>query len=227
MARIRTIKPEFFKHEELYLAEIEEKLPLRLAFAGLFGVSDREGRFKWRPNQIKLDILPYDKVDFSLVLDALATRGFIQEYEDENGERFGYIPTFLDHQVINNREMDSSIISPFDASVTRDPRALILHKGKGREGKGKEGKGRDLVLLEFIDKDFDIFWNAYPRKDKKEEARKSWNKTRPNIEVVIQALEWQKQLPNWFEKDGKFIPMASTYLNQKRYLDEQPVRVTF
>lgn len=144
MARIRTIKPEFFKHEELYLAEIEEKLPLRLAFAGLFGVSDREGRFKWRPNQIKLDILPYDKVDFSLVLDALATRGFIQEYEDENGERFGYIPTFLDHQVINNREMDSSIISPFDASVTRDPRALILHKGKGREGKGKERKGREV-----------------------------------------------------------------------------------
>lgn len=227
MARIRTVKPEFFKHEEIYQAEIEEKLPLRLAFIGLFGVCDREGRFKWRPNQIKLDILPYDKVDFSLVLDALATRGFIEEYESEDGERFGFIPTFLDHQVINNRESESKIISPFDASVTRNPRDLILHKGKGKEGKGKERNGRDLVLLEFIDKDFDIFWNAYPRKDKKEEAKKSWNKIRPNIEVVIQALQWQKQLPGWFEKDGKFIPMASTYLNQKRWLDEQPVRVTF
>ena len=38
MARIRTVKPEFFKHEEIYQAEIEEKLPLRLAFIGLFGV---------------------------------------------------------------------------------------------------------------------------------------------------------------------------------------------
>lgn len=227
MARIRTVKPEFFKHEELYQAEVEEKLPLRLAFIGLFGVSDREGRFKWRPNQIKLDILPYDKVDFSLVLDALGTRGFIEEYEDENGERFGFIPTFLDHQVINNRESESKIISPFDASVTRNPRDLTLHKGKGKEGKGKERNGRDLVLLEFIDKDFDIFWNAYPRKDKKEVAKKSWNKIRPNIEAVIKALTWQKQSKQWFEKGGQFIPNPSTWINQHRWDDEPPEQVTF
>ena len=35
--RIRTIKPEFFTHEILYEAEIRFKLPLRVAFAGLWG----------------------------------------------------------------------------------------------------------------------------------------------------------------------------------------------
>ncbi|GAA4169527.1 hypothetical protein [Shinella granuli] len=80
MARIRTIKPEFFKHEGIFDAEQETGLPLRLAFAGLWTQCDREGRFAWRPRQLKVDILPYDELDFLRVLDALATRGFIVKY---------------------------------------------------------------------------------------------------------------------------------------------------
>ena len=57
MARIRTIKPEFFRHEALFEAEHRAGLPLRLAFAGLWTAADREGRFKWRPRQLKLDVL--------------------------------------------------------------------------------------------------------------------------------------------------------------------------
>jgi hypothetical protein len=70
LARIRTIKPEFFRHADLYEAEKETGLPLRLAFAGLWTAADREGRFKWRPRELKLDCLPHDDVDFSRVLDA-------------------------------------------------------------------------------------------------------------------------------------------------------------
>lgn len=140
MARIRTVKPEFFKHEDLHIAEIESKLPLRLAFIGLWCVADRDGRFKWKPNQMKLDILPYDNCDFSRVLDALATRGFIEQYQDQSGNLFGFIPTFHQHQVINNRESQSLILCPFDACSTRDPRGLSILKGKGREGNGREGK---------------------------------------------------------------------------------------
>ena len=146
MARIRTVKPELFKHEELYELEQEHKLPLRLAFIGLWCVCDREGRFKWRPNQLKIEILPYDKIDFSRVLDALATREFVVEYTSDTGERYGYVPTFTDHQVINNRESQSQLLCPFDACATRDPRGLSMHKGKGKERKGKEGKGIYLTL---------------------------------------------------------------------------------
>lgn len=142
MARIRTIKPEFFTHEELFNAECEEKLPLRVAFSGLWTVCDREGRFKWRPNTIKLAVLPFDEVDFSRVLDALASRGFIEQYAIDTGELFGFVPTFLEHQVINNRESQSLIPSPFDACSTRDPRGLSTHRGKGKEGKGKEKEGK-------------------------------------------------------------------------------------
>ena len=46
MARIRTVKPELFRHEELFLPEKESGLPLRLSLIGLFTVADTKGRFK-------------------------------------------------------------------------------------------------------------------------------------------------------------------------------------
>jgi len=93
MARIRTIKPEFFKHERLFDLEIETGLPMRIAFAGLLTCVDREGRFKWRSRMLKSDILPYDEIDFSRVLGALEETGIIIRYEID-GEIYGYIPSF-------------------------------------------------------------------------------------------------------------------------------------
>jgi len=152
MARIRSIKPAFFRHEELYEAEKETGLPLRLAFAGLWTAADREGRFKWSARNLKLDCLPYDDVDFSRVLDALTTRGFIQRYT-VNSVDYGFIPTWKSHQIINNREAASELPEPNenniltrasrvdDATVT--PLCKIQGEGKGREGERKE---KDAVV---------------------------------------------------------------------------------
>jgi uncharacterized protein YdaU (DUF1376 family) len=78
-----------------------------------------------------------------------------------------------------------------------------------------------------ISSDFNIFWQEYPKKVGKEAARKSWNKIRPNLQDVLKTLAWQKESKQWFEKGGQFIPNASTYLNQHRFLDEQSLSVTF
>jgi uncharacterized protein YdaU (DUF1376 family) len=78
-----------------------------------------------------------------------------------------------------------------------------------------------------ISSDFNIFWQEYPKKVGKEAARKSWYKIRPNLQDVLKTLAWQKESKQWFEKGGQFIPNASTYLNQHRFLDEQSVSVTF
>ncbi|MCW0032047.1 hypothetical protein [Burkholderia pseudomallei] len=146
------MKPELFTHEDLFEAEQETGLPLRVAFIGLFTCADREGRFKWRPRTLKLAVLPHDAVDFSRVLDALVTRGFLVRYASESGEEIGLIPTFTKHQVINNRETPSDLPAPpanldltgiSTRTPTRDPRvddaSDTRAQGKGKEGKGKEG----------------------------------------------------------------------------------------
>lgn len=222
MARIRTVKPDLFKHEELYDLEVETKLPIRLAFIGLWCVCDREGRFKWRPNQLKIEVLPYDKCDFSRVLDALATRGFIEEYATETGEKYGYVPTFLAHQVINNRETKSLLPCPFDASSTRDPRALSTHKGKGKEGKGKgreeEGKGTTVTLAETTD-GFEEFYSVYDKKVERPDAEKAWRKIAPNeqlFERIIKATKaYVRSTP-----DKKYRKNPATWLNGNCWNDE-------
>lgn len=150
MARIRTVKPELFTHELLYEAELKTKKPCRLAFIGLFTQSDRAGRFKWRPRELKLGILPYDEIDFESVLDVLKDIGVICKYIS-NGECYGYIPTWEKHQSINNRERESTLPDPTGdtcSELTREahvsqPSVTPLCITQG-EGKGKEGKGKDI-----------------------------------------------------------------------------------
>lgn len=159
MGRIRTVKPELFTHEDLFDLEKATGMPMRVAFIGLFTCCDREGRFKWRPRTLKLAVLPHDEIDFSRVLDALATRGFIRKYEVD-GEEFGVIPTFSRHQVINNRESESELPAPTEDSYvsmtcTRESRVDdatgTRTQGKGKEGKGKEGKGTDTSTCKQAD----------------------------------------------------------------------------
>jgi hypothetical protein len=158
--RIRTIKPEAFTDEDLWDLEEETDMPIFRAFSGLWCHADREGRFEWRPRALKAGILPYWDGDFSRVLDALTTRGFIVKYTS-SGREYGCIPTFLRHQVINNREEDSKLPAPplppeepeqlsqlarvEHASGTRQARvahASCAHTS-GTEGKGREGNGRE------------------------------------------------------------------------------------
>jgi hypothetical protein len=239
MARIRSIKPEFFRHEALYEAEKETKLPLRLAFAGLWTAADREGRFRWSARQLKLDCLPYDDCDFSRVLDALMTRGFIVKYAID-GKEFGCIPSWHQHQVINNREKASDLPAPSeintltrearvdDATVT--PLEYAQGEGKGKEGE-REGKGkvsRSVADATRPDEDskFEEFWRAYPRRDgpnprkPAEQKFMALAKTGVDPDAMIQAA---KQLAVDESKRGKvgtqFIPQAITWLNQQRWSD--------
>jgi len=154
MQRIRTVKPELFRHEGLFEAEKFYQLPLRLAFIGLFSCCDREGRFRWKPNQLKLDIFPYDDgFDMSRVLDALLTRGFIVKYAWK-GELYGCIPSWHKHQRVNHRESpsllpgfddDEAVLedSKNDASTTREP--PVKHASAACLGiPGGKGTGREV-----------------------------------------------------------------------------------
>lgn len=198
-ARIRTVKPEFFKHEDLFETELETGLPVRLAYIGLWTQADREGRFEWRPRILKTDIMPYDEVDFSRVLDALSSRGLVVRYAVQ-GKAYGFIPSWHRHQVINNRESGSLLPPPpesietFDASATREPRVTDLHVHAPveleLELEQNEPNGSTLSEPTVSDEpkparskrdypgDFEAAWLAYPNRNgmSKAEALPQWKK---------------------------------------------------
>lgn len=70
---------------------------------------------------------------------------------------------------------------------------------------------------------FNKLWNEYPKKAGKKEAYKSWERINPNEELfsqILTALENQKKSSQWTRENGRFIPLASTWLNQERWNDE-------
>lgn len=69
------------------------------------------------------------------------------------------------------------------------------------------------------DKEFDQFWEAYPKKVGKLPAHRAWHKMidPPPIQEILKALEVQKKSKQWQEG---FIPNPATWLNQERWNDE-------
>lgn len=233
MSRIRSIKPEFFTHEDLFEAEYQSGLPLRLAFAGLWTQCDREGRFVWRPRQLKVAIMPYDELDFSRVLDALVTRDFVVKYTSGN-RAFGVIPSWHRHQVINNREKASDLPIPTenteqsDASSTRAPRVddACSGEGKGRERKGKEESLSETSSDEPVrstkakaySEDYEAFWIEYPRTPNmsKSKAYAGWNKLSP--EEREQCAKAVKPYKAFLASKPEHPTMhATTFINERRF----------
>jgi hypothetical protein len=113
MARARLLKPSFFTNDDL------AKLPplTRLLFAGLWCIADREGRLEDRPERIRAEVLPYDKVNLPRMLNELADYGFIQRYEAD-GCKYIQIRTFKKHQSPHVREPASTIPAPAGTPAT-------------------------------------------------------------------------------------------------------------
>ncbi len=97
--RIRNIRPNFFKNEELAQVPFET----RLLFVGLWCMADCEGRLEDRPLRAKAELFPYDAVDVGPMLDALVALGFVLRYEVA-GVRLLWIPAFRKHQIISKKE---------------------------------------------------------------------------------------------------------------------------
>lgn len=69
------------------------------------------------------------------------------------------------------------------------------------------------------------FWEVYPRRQAKLDARKAWAQLNPDealVDCIIQALGWQRQTKQWLEG---FIPLPASYLRGRRWEDEPPVKV--
>lgn len=134
MARIRTVKPELFKNEEL----AELPATARLLFIGLFCLADKEGRLEDRPKRIKAELFPYDSVDAHDLLSRLQSAGFIRRYEV--GElKVIQVVNFTKHQVIRGSEaLSESHYPPIGNHEETTRTSQGLQEGKGKEGKGKE-----------------------------------------------------------------------------------------
>lgn len=210
--RIRSIKPEYFKHDGLgSLSPVT-----RILFIGLWCMADCAGRLEDRPKRIKVEVLPYDDVEIEKPLTELAVAGFIIRYS-VGDQSFIEIPSFQRHQRITGKEADTE--SRFPACQNKKPGKQRGNNGaaKGEHPESLEGrrKGRETEGNGFLQ-----FWSAYPKKKSKESAERAFAKADAPLETLMASLDRFKADPDWIKDAGKFIPYPATWLNQRRWEDE-------
>lgn len=152
--RIRTIKPDFFRHG--LLQDLEAANPgayVMLVFAGLWGLSDKHGVFAAEPRRVKLDVLPFLEFDMKVTLGILEDAGLIELFTCDQGKPWGWVKSFEQHQNISGKEAQAAsknpappkkkpgtIPEPIQGSNREVTEKLPESQEKEREGKGREGE---------------------------------------------------------------------------------------
>jgi hypothetical protein len=192
----------------------------REALAKAMAKHDPEASFLWLPKFLKyngpespnvlkawvgaVDLLPecallnellYYVKDYAEGL----TKGFREAFEDAWGKA---MPNPEQEQE-QKQEQNKNILSDGDASdhVKRPSKRKIIQY-------------TDAFLS---------FWAAYPKKVGKDAAWAAWRKrdgSRPDIAVILGAVQAQKLTEQWTRDGGQYIPNPATWLNQGRWQDE-------
>jgi len=182
MARIRTIKPEFWQDDDL--AEVSEAA--MLVAAGLLNHSDDEGFFKSNPKLIKSVVFPLREPSVSIhdILIELSNIEYISLYIGIDGKKYGHVIGFTKHQKIN-RPTPSKIKDLIDFTESSLSPHEVLTAGKERKGtgKGKEqgtGKGKELMpsKLDDIEKIIRLLNNLTGKKFENVESNRRLIKAR-------------------------------------------------
>jgi hypothetical protein len=148
MARIRTIKPEFWTSEQ-----VAELSPIaRLAFIGMWNFCDDQGVHPASVKTLKMEVFPGDDLtlrDLEGLVWEIKEQKLIIEYPAD-GKRYWYV-TGWHHQKIE--KPNKKYPPPPDPGSFSDPSPngrrgggeQTPEEGKGRESKGMEGKGGEAA----------------------------------------------------------------------------------
>lgn len=231
MARIRTIKPEFWQNERL------STLPLEAHFlaAALLNYADDFGYFNAHPGLIRAACvtLREDFQNIPELLRSLQSVDYIRLGTGSDGRLYGWIVGFSEHQKVSHpatSKIAGIVEFPEPASNSMEPLRNPPEKLQSPpealrpEGNGME-QGRESILRSApaaLD-GFDRFYSAYPKRKSRGDAEKAWKALQPDTELqalIAAAIEKAKDCDEWRKDGGKFIPYPASWLRAKGWQDE-------
>jgi hypothetical protein len=166
VARIRTVKPEFWVDEKV----VELTFGARLLFIGLWSFADDQGYVDYSPKRIRMQVFPGDQVDIEALIGELLAAGVVRAYESPVGPVL-HVANWARHQRVDKAgkaRFDPDELRPFPSAPVAVPapspspreesREVQEPSGSPREdsgraressraerkGSGREGKGREL-----------------------------------------------------------------------------------
>jgi hypothetical protein len=215
MARIRTVKPEFWLDEDLATLPPET----RLLALGLLNHADDEGYFKANPALIKAAVFPFNECSPSIqtMLNQLKKIRYVELGTGSDAKPYGRVRTFSKHQRVNRpyASVIKGLVSFSECSVNVHEQITddsLLEKEWKRNGmeEEKERIGADAPVdcLSL----FAEFWSSWPTgygdKGSRKNAEREFLKLRPDKDLtalMCQAAVRQFQAKAQNALNGQFV----------------------
>ena len=150
MARIRTVKPEYWSDGDM----LKLSRDARLFYIGLWNFADDNGVLEYDLVSLKARIFPVDRINIHKLLTELDKIGKILIYEVEN-RKYLLVKNLVNHQVIDRPRKsklplpDSSQLKSIEINGI-DTMKIIAGRKEGREGKGEITQSPKNRFLEFV-----------------------------------------------------------------------------
>ena len=149
MARIRTIKPEFWTDEKI----MKVSIPARLFFIGLWNFADDLGCLWYSPDRISTQIFPRNpELNVADLVQELMDWGILDMMINESSKPYIVIHNFLTHQKVDH-PTPSKIYDKKSKKILKIPTELNNVKNSITDDfanprepsllKGMEGNGRE------------------------------------------------------------------------------------
>lgn len=220
MARIRSIKPEFWVSEQVLAC----KPVTRLLFIGMWNFCDDYGRMPFAPRTIKAQIFPDDPMSIDEIRDMvteLGGNGLLVIYT-ANGREYLEI-TGWHHQKIDKPHKPKHPAPFVEETKTvaepspNVPRTLAVGKDKiGEERKERSSAGVD----------FEKFWNTYPKRDGANPRKPAFEKferlVRGGVDpqkIIVGATIYAGECERLKIIGTEKVCQAIVFLNQERFND--------
>ncbi|MEI3845346.1 MULTISPECIES: hypothetical protein [unclassified Microbacterium] len=238
MARIRTIKPEFWDSP----GTAQASLRARLFFIAMWNWADDWGIGTANPKQLIGFAFPNDDdvtvADFPRLRTEVAECYGVQWYEVE-GRPYYCIPSWDNHQKNERRASRRNPTPDQGIPVDTETRgSSVQTRGGSPVGTGEQGNrgtGEQIhahppdarasapkIASKQVDELFDSFWSVWPLKKGKQPARKAFEKaikSGASLEQILAGVENYKReigpSPDWSK-----VKYPQGWLNDARWEDE-------
>lgn len=216
MPRIRTIKPSFWKHEEL--SELPEAT--HMLAAALLNYADDHGYFNANPKLVRAECCPLREPSVSVPesLRSLQTIGYIRLGTGADGKRYGQIIKFDEHQKVSHATESKIALISIEWGSSREPTEdsgnspePLRPELKGIEGNRieEEGEGKSRALrASRLPPDWELSEDL-----RGAASDKRRNHNLPSIDLDLEAEKFRNHWRSQPGSKGLKLDWRATWLN--------------
>jgi len=226
MARIRTVKPEFWTDERVG----ECSVSARLLFVATWNFADDHGGLDRSAKQLKAQAFPYDNVDCEPLVQELLSARLLVEYE-VSGKKYLHIKGFRTHQKVEKPAKPRVPVYDDSGGLTEDS-PTSNGSSLGREGKGVEGRVRPTAsATPTVSRETPEWWLAfklaYPERAGDQGWRKAQRAAHARIseghtpsEFIAGANRYSQFVDATGKRGTEYVKQAASFLGpEKSFLE--------